>query len=349
MTCMMRLIRMITGAPSRRRSMRGANERCGGHAHSETKVFVVAFNMNDHPSPRVICLGHTTLDSIWTVDALPQGGGKTRADAYASCGGGMAATAAVAIARLGASAQFWGRAGDDAAGRAMREELTELGVDVTYLRFFAGARSSVSSVIVDASGERMIVNFRGNDLPSDTDWLPLESVHEADAVLADPRWPEGALALFKQARAAGVPSVLDGDVADKAVFDALLSSVDYAVFSLEGLASYLGKSLQTLDIEAGLRDVRALGSRIVGVTLGARGVAWYDGTMVERVPAFAVNVIDTNGAGDVFHGALAFALGARWRLHDAMRFACAAAALKCSHRGARSGVPDFSATQSLLS
>ena len=213
--------------------------------------------MNDHPTPRVICLGHTTLDSIWTVDRLPEGGGKTRAGSYASCGGGMAATAAVAAARLGASVQFWGRAGDDAAGIVMRDELAEFGVDVTQLRLFEGARSSVSSVVVDASGERMIVNFRGRDVPSDTDWLPLDSVHEADAVLADPRWPEGALALFKQARIAGVPSVLDGDIAERAVFDALLPSVDYAVFSLEGLASYLGQSLQSLDIEAGLRRARA--------------------------------------------------------------------------------------------
>jgi sulfofructose kinase len=305
--------------------------------------------MNDHPAPRVICLGHSTLDYIWTVDKLPQGSGKTRADSYAACGGGMAATAAVAAARLGASVEFWGRAGEDSAGVAMRDELAAFGVDATHLRLFDGTRSSVSSVVVDASGERMIVNFRGSDLPSNTDWLPLWSVHEADAVLADPRWPEGALALFKQARTAGVPSVLDGDVADKAVFDALLPSVDYAVFSLEGLASYLGQSPQTLDMETGLREVRTLGSRIAAVTLGAHGVAWYDGTAVERVPGFAVNVVDTNGAGDVFHGALAFALGAHWPLHHAMRFACAAAALKCSSRGARSGIPDFSALQSLLS
>ena len=305
--------------------------------------------MKTHPAPRVICVGHTTLDSIWTVDKLPEGGGKTRADSFASCGGGMAATAAVAAARLGASVQFWGRAGDDPAGVAMRDELAAFGVDVTHLRLFEGARSSVSSVVVDASGERMIVNYRGSDAPNDTDWLPLQSVHEADAVLADPRWPEGALALFRHARAAAVPSVLDGDIAEKAVFDVLLPIVDYAVFSLEGLACCLGQSLETLDIESGLRTLRAHGCRVAAVTLGARGVAWYDGTIVERVPAFAVNVIDTNGAGDVFHGALAFGLGARWRLHDAMRFACAAAALKCSRRGARRGVPDFSATRSLLS
>src|SRR5439155_3347408 len=98
-----------------------------------------------------------------------------------------------------------------------------------YFRLFDGARSSVSAVIVDAHGERMIINFRGADLPAEPDWLPLDAVIEADAVLADARWPEGARALFDAARRHGEPSVLDGDVAEAAVFDALLPSIDVAV------------------------------------------------------------------------------------------------------------------------
>ena len=133
-------------------------------------------------SPRVICLGHTAFDATWTVERLPEGDGKTRALSYAERGGGMAATAAVAAARLGASAQFWGRAGHDAAGAAMRDELAAYGVNVKCLRLFDGARSSASAVIVDAQGERMIINFRGAALLAETDWLPL------DAVLAAVPW-----------------------------------------------------------------------------------------------------------------------------------------------------------------
>ena len=301
-----------------------------------------------NPKPRVICLGHTTLDAIWTVDVLPHGGGKNRATSYASHCGGMAATAAVGAARLGAVAELWGRAGDDEAATAMRRELVASGVNVGNFRMFERGRSSVSGVIVDAAGERMIVNFRGDALPADADWLPLHEVNGADAVLADPRWPQGALALFSAARSASVPSILDGDIAEAGVFDALLPNVDYAVFSSEGLASYLGQSPAALDIEGGLRAARARGCRVAAVTLGAHGVAWLDGAHLESMPAFAVDVVDTNGAGDVFHGALAFALGARWRLHDALRFASAAAALKCSHSGGWSAIPDFTRTVSLL-
>ena len=300
------------------------------------------------PKPRVICLGHTTLDFVWTVDALPHGNGKTAARSYACRGGGMAATAAVAAARLGAFAQFWGRAGDDAAGTAMRAELAGHGVDATHLRLFQGACSSVSSVVVDASGERMLVNFRGADLPGDPAWLPLDTVRGADIVLADPRWPEGALALFAQARSAGIPSILDGDVAEPAVFDALLPHVDYAVFSSEGLACYVDRPHHALDIEKALGAACAKGCRVAAVTLGDRGVAWLDGTTIQQLPAFAVDVVDTNGAGDVLHGALAFALGARWHLRDALLFSSAAAALKCTSAGPRNGVPDFASTMSFL-
>lgn len=300
------------------------------------------------PTPRVICLGLTALDATWTVEQLPATGGKTRASSYEERGGGMAATAAVAAARLGAATQFWGRAGNDAAGTAMRDELAACGVDVQHVRLFEGARSSVSCVIVDGRGERTIVNFRGAGQPVDPSWLPLGEVAQADAVLADPRWPEGASALFGAARRSGVPSVLDGDVAEAAVFDALLPQVDYAVFSEHGLASYVGAATDRLDIERGLRFARERGCRVAAVTLGERGLAWHEGATLHRLPAFAVQAVDTSGAGDVFHGALVFALGARWDIRAAFRFSAAVAALKCTGRGGRAGVPDFASAMSFL-
>lgn len=301
-----------------------------------------------HRPPRVLCLGLTALDQGWSVARLPQGGGKTRAIGHEVRGGGMAATAAVAAARLGAQVQFWGRAGLDDAGRAMREELAGWGVDVRQMRLFEGARSSVSCVIVDAAGERCIVNFRGEGLPADAGWLPLAEVAHADAVLADPRWPEGALALFGAARAAGVPSVLDGDVSDAEVFDQLLPLVDHAVFSEPGLAAYAGRALDDQGLEPALRHALQRGCRVAAVTLGERGVAWHDGHRLQRLPAFGVPVVDTNGAGDVFHGALAYALGLRWPLRDALRFSAAVAALKCTRPGGRAGVPDLAGAMSFL-
>ena len=297
------------------------------------------------PSPRLICLGLSAFDVTWEVEHLPAGGGKTRATDFREGGGGMAANAAVAAARLGARVQFWGRGGQDSAGRAMHDGLAEFGVDVRHFRLFDGARSSVSGIVVDARGERQIVNFRGAGLPTDPSWLPLDQVAEIDAVLADPRWPEGALALFQAARRHGVPTVLDGDVADAPVFDMLLPHVDCAVFSEPGLAGYAG---QAGEVEAQLGYARARGCAMAAVTLGERGLAWVDADGLHRLPAFRVDVVDTTGAGDVFHGAYAFALGARAPLVDALQFSSAVAALKCTRAGGRVGVPDLATAMSSL-
>lgn len=298
------------------------------------------------PAPEVVCVGLTAWDQIWTVDALPLGGGKIRAQDFRGGGGGMAASAAVAVARLGGRARFWGRAGEDPAGHAMRDELAALGVDVSGLRLFAGGRSSVSGIFVDAQGERSIVNFRGTDLPDDAGWLPLDYLRRAGAVLADPRWPTGALAAFRAGRADGIPTVLDGDVATPDVFDALLPHADCAVFSEPGLAGYAPQHLST--DEARLRFALARGCRLAAVTLGERGVFWTDGGAIQFQSPFAVNVVDTTGAGDVFHGALALALAAREPIHGAMRFAAAVAALKCERPGGRAGIPDLATAMTLL-
>ena len=188
---------------------------------------------------RVICLGLSALDQIWRVERLLAGSEKIRSLDHATLGGGMAANAAVAVARLGGAATFWGRGGDDAAGREMRAALAAEGIDVENFRLFADGRSSVSGVIVDRTGERQIVNFRGH-FPAEADWLPLDDVANASAVLADPRWPEGAVALFTAARALGIPTVLDGDVADAEIFERLLPLTDHAVFSEPALAAFAG-------------------------------------------------------------------------------------------------------------
>ncbi|MDB5818659.1 MAG: PfkB domain protein [Rhizobacter sp.] len=296
-------------------------------------------------APRLVCLGLSAFDVTWQVDTLPSGGGKTRATDLREGGGGMAANAAVAAARIGASVGFWGRAGNDSAGHAMHAQLAASIVDVEYFRLFDGARSSVSGIVVDAHGERLIVNFRGADLPSDAGWLPLDRLSQVDAVLADPRWPEGALALFEAARARGIPTVLDGDVADAWVFDLLLPHVDEAVFSEPGLAGY---AAGIHDVDQQLRFALDKGCRRAAVTLGELGVVWIDVSGVHRLPAFTVDVVDTTGAGDVFHGALAFAFGSGWDARRAFEFSSAVAAIKCTRPGGREGVPDLATALSMV-
>ena len=304
------------------------------------------FDLGNPPRPRLICLGLSAFDMTWVVEALPTiEGRKTKATDVHEGGGGMAANAAVTAARLGAEVQYWGRGGQDRVGHAMHADLANRGVDVQHFRLFDGARSSTSAIIVDAQGERVIANFRGAALPTDPSWLPLGQVAQMDAVLADPRWSEGALALFQTARVHGVSTVLDGDVADAPVFDELLPFVDAAIFSEPGLAGY---ARQAGDVETQLRVARANGCSLAAVTLGPRGVVWIDGTGLHSFPALEVDAVDTTGAGDVFHGAFAFALGAHAPAREALRFSSVVATLKCLHAGGREGIPDLAATLSTL-
>ncbi|MDP1582383.1 MAG: PfkB family carbohydrate kinase [Bradyrhizobium sp.] len=283
---------------------------------------------------RVICLGLSALDQIWRVPAFFSGGSqKIRSLHYATMGGGMAATAAVTVARLGGQAAFWGRGGDDAAGHEMRKALSGQGVDAAQFRLFAEGHSSVSGVLVDDAGERQIVNFRGQ-FPEEAGWLPLGDVAAASSVLADPRWPAGAVALFEAARARAIPTILDAEVAEPDVFEALLPLTDHAIFSEPALSGFAGSTG-----DAALAGIAKFGCAVAAVTRGADGVTWLQNGMSHRQPAYAVSAVDTTGAGDVFHGAYAFAIGAGLDAADAMSFAAAAAALKCTRPGGRAGIP----------
>ncbi|MET4384530.1 sulfofructose kinase [Bradyrhizobium sp. F1.4.3] len=282
----------------------------------------------------VICLGLSALDQVWRVDRLFAGRSeKIKAVGYGTLGGGMAANASVAVARLGASVAFWGRAGDDAAGHEMRSAFITHGVEVENFRLFPDGRSSVSGIIVDSSGERQIVNFRGL-FPEAAGWLPLEAVGRASSVLADPRWMEGAATLFHEARSRGIPTVLDGDMADPAVFERLLPLADHAIFSEPALTAFAGSAR-----DESLAALARFGCRVVAVTRGGDGVSWYESGRLHRQSAFAIEVVDTTGAGDVFHGAYALAIGVGLDVRDAIAFSAATAAMKCGHAGGRNGIP----------
>lgn len=284
----------------------------------------------------VICLGLSALDQVWRVDRLFAGGSeKIKAIGYGTLGGGMSANASVAIAKLGGSVAFWGRAGNDAAGHEMRSAFMAEGVDVESFRLFPEGRSSVSGIIVDSSGERQIVNFRGL-YPEAADWLPLEVVARASSVLADPRWAEGAATLFREARRRGIPTVLDGDMADAEVFERLLPLTDHAIFSEPALTAFAGSAK-----DESLATLARFGCRVIAVTRGEGGVSWYENGELHRQAAYAVEVVDTTGAGDIFHGAYALAIGVGIDVRAAMAFSAATAAMKCRHAGGRNGIPDI--------
>ncbi|NUU68309.1 sugar kinase [Enterobacteriaceae bacterium BIT-l23] len=293
---------------------------------------------------RIACIGITVQDRIYSLKNLPFEGGKYQANQYIEVGGGPAATAAVAISRLGGDVDFIGRVGDDSCGNTLLTELQGWDVNTSYCRQYPGARSSQSAILVDGQGERIIVNYPSPDLNTDASWL--ESIDFAcyDLVLADVRWHEGALTAFTLARAAGVPTLLDADTTPQDITP-LVKLADHAVFSAPGLKKMTGQDdvIQSLYLAAG----RTKGK--VYVTQGGKGSKWIENERLYQQAAFSVNVVDTTGAGDVFHGAMAVALAEKKPTEQAIRFASAVAAMKCTHPGGRAGIPDREQIESFLS
>lgn len=284
----------------------------------------------------VLVVGLAAQDFVFGIDAMPTRAEKYRATRFAAVGGGCAGNAAVAVARLGGTALLAGRFGDDAIGDMILADLVREGVDIRYAHRFPGRRSSLSAILVDAAGERTIVNYRDPDLPDGADTLPDPLPGEVGAVLADTRWAAGATTALRLAREAGRPGILDAEP-PLAGWSEALDLASHVAFSAIGLADWTG----TTDPVAGLAAARSRLSGWLAVTDGARGtyIQAPGGAPVRRVPALAVEVRDTLGAGDVWHGAFALRLAEGADALDAVRFANVAAALKCTRFGGRAGTP----------
>ncbi len=293
----------------------------------------------------VLCVGVAVQDMVFSLDEFPAQPDKYLAKDFTSVGGGCAANAAVAVARLGGAAMLGTRLGRDPTGDMIVSALQGEGVDCSHVQRYDGARSPVSAVLVDKAGERMIIAYRDPDLPDDPDWIPDPPPAGISALLADTRWPAGANALARIAVERGMPCVLDAE-APIAGCGPALATASHAAFSAQGMRDH---GLRDGETPAGF-VARLAGEHgnWVCVTDGASGVWWADKAGSGHVPAFELDVVDTLGAGDVWHGAFALALGEGMGEPDAIRFANATAAIKCTRFGGRAGIPSRSEVEEFL-
>ncbi len=289
----------------------------------------------------ILVVGVAVLDFVFRLDELPRRAEKYRAQSADMVGGGNAANAAVGIARLGASPLLAARLGADAVGDMIIADLVREGVDCTLIRRFEGRKSSYSSIYMDRAGERQIVNFRDTDITWDAGWLLEAPLPAITAALADTRWPQGALAAMQIAAARGVPGIIDVEQpAHESA--AAIRVASHAAFSAQGLRDFTGVD----DPEAGLAATGLRGWQCV--TDGANGVWWRHGDRHGHVPAFAIEPVDTLGAGDLWHGAFALALSEGSDETSAIVFANAAAAIKCTRHGGRTGAPTRDETEAYM-
>jgi sugar/nucleoside kinase (ribokinase family) len=295
----------------------------------------------------VLCTGIAVLDLIFRVNTFPRPDIKTQASQFGTINGGNAANAAVAIAHLGARASFagplGGPAGADSVGDTFLALAAKENIDCSACPRVDGVPSSISAICIDARGERAIVNYRDEGLTAARAGDPDTLVASADAVIADNRFPEFVADVCQAAMKRKIPVVLDADE-PRRDSNALLTLVSHVIFSAEGLRATAG----TDHLGRALIDVSKQTTAFLAVTDGANDVLWLDGGELRQIPAYEVDVVDTLGAGDTFHGAFTLMLAEGMSERPAMRFAAATAALKCTRYGGILSAPTRGEVEAFL-
>ena len=297
-------------------------------------------------SGSALCVGHAAYDLCMFVDGYPPENSKSETDLLIESGGGPAANAAWLLARWGVPTAVACVAGDDDYGRRAMAELREANVDCRLVDVRAGRTTPVSFIIVNrATGSRTIINRKA---PATS----LSLGREALAVL-DPR-----LLLFDGHELDASLAAMDAFPSAMTMLDAgslregtreLSRRVDYLVCSERFAAQVTGESDVCGAWQPCLRRLRELNRKVAVVTLGERGLAFDDGRRQGRLAALPVKAVDTTAAGDIFHGALAYALLQGMELGSALRLATVAAGLSVRNFGGRPSAPGLAEVREAMS
>ncbi len=294
----------------------------------------------------VICLGSCCWDVLGICEEYPELDQKRPLVELTEQGGGQAATAAACIARLGGRVAFVGRVGDDEYGRKIVAAFKQAGVDVSWgLQTIPSARSQFAFCVAEQGTGRRAIFWQppstGQLSPDELDLARFESTR---VVLVDGHHVAAAIAVARWCQQRQIPVVGDLERPRDGIED-LLALCTYPVLP-EEFAIFLA------DADDARQAAQVLSQRIgrpVVVTLGEHGSVVWTEQGIHHQPAFEIpQVVDTTGAGDVYHGALAFALSQGKELLSAMRFASAAAALSCRALGGRAGLPTYGEVVALM-
>jgi sugar/nucleoside kinase (ribokinase family) len=297
--------------------------------------------------PRILCIGIPVRDLTFRVSGVPARGSKENATHFDEICGGNALNAAIGIVRLGGRASICGPMGDarETSTRFIFEKLAHEGIETNHLIHMPGLVTPISSVMVDPSGERTIVTFRDPEL-----WkvhLPstAELLEDCAAILTESRGAGFCTDLCAEARRRGIPVVVDVDRA-MSLREGLLTASSHLVFSSEPLQ----ETADVTDDGQALTKIAKLTPSFLAGTRGPKGTIWLDAQgHLQETPAFPVHTVDTLGAGDVFHGAFTLAITEGQDIPTALRFASAAAALKCTRFGGAFAAPQRAEVEELLS
>lgn len=314
-------------------------------AANDPSIPIARYNisMADWNKVDLVGVGLNATDTLIPLVNYPSRGSKVEYRHATVLPGGQAATTVVACQTWGLSTRYVGKLGEDDAARLHRAAFAKAGVEA-QLTAVPGAASPQSLILVDEGGERTVLCRRDERLLLQPGDLRREWILNARALHVDGYETAAATLAAQWAHEAGIPVIADLDEPYPHVED-LIENIDYLIVSRDFPCRLMGGS----NLEDALRRMQLrFGCRLTAATLGEDGVLAWDGDQYLHRPAYRVPVVDTTGAGDIFHAGFIYGLLSGWPLEQQLDFSCAAAAINCMASGARGGIQTLAAIQDLM-
>ena len=303
----------------------------------------------DLPFPKdkpfdVVGMGLNSVDFLCVVPKFPTLNSKMKILQFSKQGGGQVATAMVALSRWGVKTKYIGKVGGDELGHFSLHSIHQEGVEVSSVTMEPNAPNQFAIIIVDGvSGERTILWDRDERLMYSEGELRKKEICSGRLLHLDGHDHRAAIQCAKWAKEEGIPTVLDLDKVEPLTSE-LIREIDFLITSSRFPVLFTGIS----DREKALIEIQRQIPGFLCAKLGHEGtVALVKGEFL-YVRGFEVNVVDTTGAGDVFHAGFIYGLLQNWEVVEILRFANAVAALKCRDLGGRKGIPTLEETQKFL-
>ena len=253
-------------------------------------------------------------------------------------GGGMTATAMAAVSRLGVNCAFFGNLGDDDTGRKILQGLIDEGINVDCVEMLPGYVNTVSYVLINSkTGSRTFLANKENTPAIELTDIRKQLIDNAEILHIDGGHYEDDIRIARYAREKGVTVSYDACRGDREIKNGcrLLPLCEIVITSADYPAKVCGKKT----LEENMRELSKYGMKVLITTLGDKGCAALIDNEIRYFDAYKVDVADTTGAGDVFHGAFVYGYYKGFSIEECIRFASATAALKCTKIGGRSGIP----------
>jgi sugar/nucleoside kinase (ribokinase family) len=291
----------------------------------------------------VVGIGENSVDLVYRLPAAPAPGTKVAASSFRLSCGGQVATTVAACAAWGLRTGYVGAFGNDEHANRVREALAAAHVDTSF-SLVCDVPNRHAVILVDASnGDRTVVWHRDPRLALTAEDLPADVLRGARLVHVDDLDEEAAIAAARIAASAGIPVTSDIDRTTERTLE-LIALSTAPILSAHVPATLTGED----DPERALQKLRTGHAGWLCVTLGSHGAMLLEGAQVHHLPAFAVDAVDTTGAGDVFRAGFIYALLQKQSPAEILRFAAAAAALSCMRDGAIASVPALRDVQRTL-